>query len=134
MFMHGPVAHFACVVGDISFRYVILIDSPGIARMTGGCSLPSNANATRPLTRSLTASKVTGECVSGGSTTIWARTVSPNSKVDARMVNLSAKRVSMRLVLHLHCHVPITPHLVNSREVNSRESQSVEADDMAASP
>src|SRR5437899_11153402 len=87
MFMHGPVAHFSALAGDIAFLYVTLIDSPGAARITGACSLPLNANATRPLSGSLTASRVTGERASGGSAMIWASPGSVNSKMDATLKN-----------------------------------------------
>src|SRR5437016_11912805 len=87
MFMHGPVAHFSVLVGAIALVYVILIDSPGSARSTGACSLPANANAMRPLSRSLTASRVTGEWASGGSGTICAAPGSAHSNTDATVMH-----------------------------------------------
>ena len=92
MFMHGPVAHFAFVVDDILFRYVILIVSPGAARITGASFLPSNANDVRPLATSLTANNVTGERVAAGSATICDRHVMANRNVSASSAQLAIVR------------------------------------------
>jgi hypothetical protein len=46
--MQGPVAHLALVIDDISFRNVMRIEPPGIARITGGSSLPSNEKSGTP--------------------------------------------------------------------------------------
>src|SRR6266436_5792968 len=51
------------------------------------CSWPANANAMRPLSRSLTASRVTGERASGGSVTICAAPGSAHSTMNATVMH-----------------------------------------------
>ena len=67
MFMHGPSTQCSWECVDIAFVYVRRISSPGVARITGGSSRPSNENAALPVWGSLIAFKETGERVSGGS-------------------------------------------------------------------